>query len=100
MAELSSKELAALKSNAQDLKPALQVGKAGLSPGVVEEVRQALEREPLLKIKLLKAALEEADRRDVATRLAEAVGATLVEVRGFTVVLYRAPKRGGRPRAR
>lgn len=94
MADLTSKEIANLKARAQDLTPALQIGKAGLSEGVVGEVAAHLDREPLVKVKLLKAALEEGDKGDVAERLAEAVGAVLVEVRGSTVVLYR--RRRGR----
>jgi len=93
MTDLSSKEIAALKSRSHDLTPALQIGKAGLSPGVVEEVKAQLDREPLVKLKLLKSALEEADKRELAERLAAETGSVLVEVRGFTVVLYKPPRR-------
>ncbi len=94
MAELSSKEIAALKANAQVLTASLQVGKAGLSAGFIEETRALLEREPLVKIKLLKAALDSEDKRAIAEKLAAETGAVLVEVRGFTVVLFKRKRRG------
>ena len=92
MSELSSKEVAALKSQAQSLSAALTVGKSGVTDAFVEEVRGALKREPLVKIKLLPSAREDADRHEVARDLATRAGAILVEVRGNTLVLYRGKR--------
>lgn len=86
---LSSKEVAALKAAAQELSSALQMGKSGITDGFVAEVRAHLEREPLVKVKMLAAAREAGDRKALATELAESCGATLIEVRGNTAVLYK-----------
>jgi len=88
-APLSSRDRAALKARAQALEPALQVGKAGVTDALVAEIEARLDREDLVKIRLLKSATEEADRHAVAEDLAARAGAQLVEVRGNTVVLYR-----------
>lgn len=85
-----------LAARAQQLKPAMNIGKAGLTTGVVDEVRRQLEEQRLLKVKLLASARGGQATKDLAAELAERAGAELVEVRGNTVVLWR--KR--RPRAR
>lgn len=87
--QLSSRERAELKSRAQALEPALQVGKAGVTEALVEELRARLKRDDLVKVRLLKASTEEADRHAVAEDLARRAGAALVEVRGNTAVLYK-----------
>ena len=50
MTDLSSKERAALRSAAQRLKPAIHVGKSGLTPHLLEELRKALNSEKLVKV--------------------------------------------------
>lgn len=98
MPELSSHELAALRASGQQLDVAFQVGKAGVTEGVVKELATWLEREPLVKVRLLKGAREEGDTKGVAADLAARANATLVEVRGHTALFYR-PRRGGKRRA-
>ena len=50
MTYLSSKERAALRSAAQRLKPAIHVGKSGLTPHLLEELNKALNSEKLVKV--------------------------------------------------
>ena len=82
-----------LGAKTRDLAPAVHVGKAGLTDAVAAEVRRHLEGNELLKVRLLAASRAESDRKDIAERLAKATGSAVVEVRGFTVVLYRPKKR-------
>ena len=96
--DLPSSELAALRATGQTLDVAFQVGKNGVTEGVVKELVARLEREPLVKVKLLKGAREDASTKEVAQGLAEKAGAVLVEVRGFTALFYR-PRRGRRIKA-
>lgn len=49
---LTSQERAALKSMAHPLKPVVQVGGSGLTPGVLQEIRNALEAHELVKVQL------------------------------------------------
>ena len=93
MSELSSHDIAALKASGQSLDVAFQVGKSGITEGVVKELLNWLEREPLVKVRLLKGAREDGDTKTMAAELAQKAGVTLVEVRGHTALFYR-PRRG------
>lgn len=93
LSELKSSEIAALKANGQSLEVAFQVGKSGVTDGVVQELVARLEREPLVKVRLLKGAREDAGVKEVAADLAERAGVVLIEVRGHTALFYR-PRRG------
>lgn len=96
--ELTSQDIAGLKATGQSLGVAFQIGKGGVTEGVVSELKTRLEREPLVKVKLLKASREEADAKAVAKDLAERAGAILVEVRGHTALFYRGKRRPTRPK--
>lgn len=99
MSDLTPHERAALKANGQSLEVAFQIGKSGVTEGVVQELVARLEREPLLKVRLLKGAREDGDTKAVAQDLAERAGVVLVEVRGHTALFYR-PRRGRSVRRR
>lgn len=86
-----------MKKEATALTASLQVGKAGVTEALVGELRTQLDREPLVKVKLLRSARGEEDRDVLAASLAEGAEATLVEVRGNTAVFYKPPK-NRRPR--
>ncbi|MHB8584605.1 MAG: YhbY family RNA-binding protein [Thermoplasmatota archaeon] len=92
--ELSAKDRAALKAQAQEIPAALQLGKSGITDAFASEVAARLKRERLLKIKFLKSAKGAHEVADMARELAERTGAALVETRGGTVVLYRPKRRG------
>lgn len=94
---MDKEERLALRAQAQKLPAAMNIGKSGLTDGVVEEVRRQLEEHRLLKVKLLASAREEKPREDLAAELAERAGAELVEVRGNTAVLWRGKARRRRP---
>ncbi len=60
MTTLSSKGKAALRNAAQRLKPAIHVGKNGLTPALVAELEKALAAEQLVKV-AYKATRDEID---------------------------------------
>lgn len=98
MADLTPSDIAGLRASGTSLEASFQIGKNGVTDGVVEELRTHLKREPLVKVKLLKGAVgEEGDKKAVAQDLAERAGAFLVEVRGLTA-LYYMPRQRGRGR--
>ncbi len=70
------------------------VGKKGVTSQVVDEIKRRLEKKGVLKIRLLKTAIEVEgqDRRQLARKIAELAGAELVGVRGRTLVI--AKRRG------
>lgn len=69
----------------------LQLGKKGLSNSFIREVRGRLERQGIVKVRVLKSyrRASSLDRRKIAELVAERVGAELFEVRGYTFILVR-----------
>ncbi|MCS7106796.1 MAG: YhbY family RNA-binding protein [Acidilobaceae archaeon] len=73
------------------------VGKRGLEGSVLREIEERFKKQELVKVKMLRTVPElEEGRRELAARIAKALGARLVEVRGRTFILYK-PKRAGSP---
>ncbi len=87
---LTSKQRAYLKGQASTLEPVFQIGKAGLTPEVTEAVREAFNRRELIKITVLKNCME--DPRQIASVMAERIQATVVQVIGKKIVLYKPDK--------
>ncbi len=66
----------------------VNIGKKGIHPGLVEEVRRRLEEEGAIKIRILKNARNIVSEDDIR-KLAEEVGALIVDSRGYTYVLVK-----------
>ncbi|WP_255191095.1 YhbY family RNA-binding protein [Natronobeatus ordinarius] len=77
-----------LKRRAHDLDVTVWVGKGGLE-AVVDELNDQLSDRDLVKVKLLRSARAGGSTDEQAETLAERVNATIVDVRGHTVVLHR-----------
>ncbi len=69
----------------------VRIGKKGVSKEVLEEIENRLKREGVVKVRILKSALEATglDRRGLARTVAEKLHAELVEVRGRTFILVK-----------
>lgn len=78
-----------LKARSNLLAAAARVGKQGLTEKTVNEVEKLLKKRKLVKIKILKSALESKDKKEYAKELAQKTGSELIENIGFTVVLYK-----------
>lgn len=89
MDELPTDRVQELRGEAQELSAELQVGKAGLSDGFLDEVDRQLADEDLVKVSVLRSAAAETGPEQTGSELAERLEAHLIEVRGNTVVLYR-----------
>ena len=74
-------------------KPTVWIGKSGVSPEIVEEINKQLDRNKYVKCKILKSALTEQETRQITSMIASQTGATLVEVRGHTFILYKTSKK-------
>lgn len=86
--KLTGKQTRFLRGLGHHLDPVVQVGKDGVSEGLVGALDAALEQHELIKIKLGEAV--GAERKDIAQAIAEASSSSLVQVLGRTVLLYRA----------
>ena len=52
--EMTSKQRAYLSSLASTITPIFQIGKASLTPEIIEAIDQALEKRELIKVSVLK----------------------------------------------
>jgi RNA-binding protein len=77
----------------KDEKPTIWIGKDGLTPQLSSEIEKQLDKNKMLKVKILKSALQTETAKAIATKAAEQAGAALVEVRGHIFILYRRRKR-------
>lgn len=88
---MTSKERAALRSQANEIKPVVTVGKDGLTETVFDSLEQAFNTRELVKIKvLIKAAAQ--TPREICGALCEKCGCEPVQVIGGTVVVWRYNK--------
>lgn len=78
-----------LRRRAQELKPTVFVGKEGVTSSVVRELSRQLEKQGLVKAKLLQSV--EGELGEICADLARASGAVLVETRGRTAVFVKKP---------
>jgi RNA-binding protein len=76
-----------LRAHAHARKPLVQVGKGGVTPGVLAQVAQALFDHELVKVRV--ATECPVDRFAVADALAEQPGTNVVQVLGRVVVVYK-----------
>jgi len=74
----------------------VRIGKKGITDALLREIDRVLESRGIVKVKMLRNFREAtgADRFEVAKKVAEALNARLVEVRGFTFILKRSRGRG------
>ena len=72
----------------QDLKPTVWIGKQGCTETMIDEIVEQLKKRSMIKVKWLQNT--QIDPEDVATQ----ARATLVEVRGRTMVLQEKKKTG------
>jgi RNA-binding protein len=85
---LTNQERAALKGKAQALKCSVTVGKAGLTPAVVEQIRHAFSSAEMVKVRFQQAEREATGR--LAQQIAESLPCELVARVGFTATYFRA----------
>lgn len=87
----------------KDENPTIWIGKEGLTPQLASEVEKQLQKNKMVKIRILPAALTESNTaQSIATKTAEQTKAALVEVRGHVFILFRkrqqvTPETGSKP---
>ena len=88
---LTSKQRSTLRGIASKYETILQVGKGGISEALVQQVRDALRKRELIKMRVLDNC--PLDAREAAEELAVRTGAEVVQVIGSRFVLFlRNPK--------
>ena len=70
------------------MQPVVRVGKAGLTPALIEETRRSLLAHELIKVHI--EADDSGERKEIAEELARATDADLAGAIGKLAILYRA----------
>lgn len=89
MSEITAGKKRFVKRALSDQRPTVMIGKCGASDKILKEIAKQLEKNKMVKVKMLKTALTEGDANDIASKVAEQTRSTLVEVRGHTFMLYK-----------
>ena len=88
---LTSKQRSTLRGIASKYETILQVGKGGISEALVQQVKDALRKRELIKMRVLDNC--PLDAREAAEELAARTGSEVVQVIGSRFVLFlRHPK--------
>ncbi len=78
-----------LKSKARALPAIIQVGKAGLTEAVIEEIKVQLKNKKLVKVKFLRSAIKDEDKKELFKELADKTKSEIIHQVGFVVALYK-----------
>ena len=84
---MNSKQRAELRGEAHHLDPVVHVGHHGLTETVLQTIDDALRTHELVKIALAKTTEEKP--RDASRKIAERLGADIVQTIGRTCTLFR-----------
>ena len=84
---ITGKQRKELKKMAQDIKPAVMIGKEELTPTVIAAIDEYLAVNELVKVQIQDGAL--LDPKDTANEIASELGAEFVQAIGHRFVLYR-----------
>ena len=85
----TSKTKRFVKHKLQNASPTVWIGKEGLTAQSIIEIEKQLKKSRMLKIKMLKSALQEETKKNIANKAAQQTGALLVDLRGNIFILYR-----------
>ncbi len=88
---MTSKQRSYLKGLASNITPIFQIGKASLTPEMIEAFNDAIEKRELIKISVLKNCAD--DPHELAQIIAERTKSDVVHVIGKKIVLYRKSKK-------
>lgn len=87
---LTGKQKRFLRAKANEMRPIFQVGKSGVHENMITQINDALEKRELLKVTILNNCLE--DHEDVIEKIVKDTAASLVQVIGNNIVLYKESK--------
>ncbi len=87
---MTSKQRSYLKGLAMNLEPVYQVGKAEVTPELIEGISEVLEARELVKVTVLKNCAS--DPKIIAMVIGERTRSEVVQVIGRKIVLYKESK--------
>ena len=79
-----------LSAKSHSLSPTIWIGKKGLDSTIIDEIKCQLKTRKMVKIKILKGALEhDIDRKKLPIEIAKQVKAEVVQKVGYVFTLYK-----------
>ena len=88
---MTSKQRAYLMSQASNMDPIFQIGKASLTPEIITALDEALEKRELIKVSVLKNCID--DPREIATVIGERTHSEVIKVIGKKMIFFRQAKK-------
>ena len=88
---MTSKQRAYLMSQASNLDPIFQIGKASLTPEIITALDEALEKRELIKVSVLKNCID--DPREIAAVIGERTRSEVIKVIGKKMIFFRQAKK-------
>jgi len=82
-----------VKRQLRDKRPTILIGKSGASEELLGEIGKQLDRNKMVKVKILKTALSGDETKQLTQKIAAQTESALVEVRGHTFMLYKSRKK-------
>ncbi|MBW3001888.1 YhbY family RNA-binding protein [Candidatus Woesearchaeota archaeon] len=86
------------RAKAQVLQPSMQIGKSGITEGLIKELKSQLKTKKLIKVKFMKSFIEGKDKKQVAINLAKKTDSVIVLQVGHTVTLAKKKKINKKPK--
>ena len=93
MSKLTAGMKRRIKRRLSEEKPTIWIGKNRISQELLKEIEKQLDKKEMIKVKILKGALDGDEATNIASSIAEQIEASLVEVRGHTFMLYKRRKK-------
>ena len=91
---MTSKQRAYLSSLANTIDPIFQIGKASLTPEIIEALDAALEKRELIKVSVLKNCID--DPKEIAAMIGERTHSQVVKVMGKKMIFFRPAKKNSK----
>ena len=88
---MNSRRRAYLGSLASNIDPIFQIGKASLTPEIIDALDSAIEKRELIKVSVLKNCAD--DPKEIAAVIAERTHSQVVKVIGKKMIFYREAKK-------
>lgn len=91
--KLTSKERNFLRRLAHDIEPVVRIGKLGLSEDVLESIRLAINKQELIKVKILQNS-NEVITRDFESVIEKYANCVAVYDIGHTMIFFKVKQKG------
>lgn len=75
--------------NFQEMQVTMQIGKSGLTEGVIAEIRKQLAKKKIVKVKFLRNIIDKNDKQELFDQIAAKTSSKILGKVGFCVVLKK-----------